>query len=96
MRRLEHASVANVPPECVIKSTGLPLILKESLLNGKQCCGIGADWPSWPSSLFAESVTMRSFGKTRCKSDAKASPSQSETSQPVTSKSTEPSCFPLS
>ena len=46
--------------------------------------------------MFAESVTILSRGKALCRSDANCSPIHSDTSQPVTSRSTEPSCVPSS
>ena len=41
-------------------------------------------------------VTILSLGKALCRSEANCSPIQSETSQPVMSRSTEPSCEPSS
>ena len=96
LSRCAQLSVANVPPECEMSSTTVSrLTLSVWLLNWKPNCATAKVWPYSPSSLFAEIVTMLSFGKMRWRSEANCSPSQSDTSQPVTSRSTEPSCAPL-
>jgi len=92
LSRLEQARVAKVPPEWVMSSTGEFLNDLEPSKNWKPSCGMGKAWPSSPSSLLAEMQTMLSLGMTRCRSAANCSPTQSETSQPVMSRSTEPSC----
>eukprot|EP00964_Phaeocystis_antarctica_P024468 scaffold13696_cov59-Phaeocystis_antarctica.AAC.2 len=99
---LAHARVAKVPPECVSSST--TLLRKEWLSPWKRkpacnreckpACGTGNCCPSWPSSLLAEMVTTLSRGKARCTSAANCSPSHSDTSHPVISRSTEPSVRP--
>mmetsp|Transcript_22366 Transcript_22366/g.53090 ORF Transcript_22366/g.53090 Transcript_22366/m.53090 type:complete len:245 (-) Transcript_22366:107-841(-) len=91
---LAHARVAKVPPECVSSST--TLLRKEWLSPWKRkpACGTGNCCPSWPSSLLAEMVTTFSRGKARCTSAANCSPSHSDTSHPVISRSTEPSVRP--
>ena len=59
-------------------------------LTAKPACGISHPWPSCPKILFALSVTTFSFGKTRSRSEANCSPTHSDTSQPVMSRSTLP------
>ena len=94
LRRLLMLSVANVPPECEMSSTHESEKLCDASWNEKPTCGVGKLWPSWPRSLLAESTTILSAGKRRCRSEANCSPSQSETSHPEMRRSTEPSCVP--
>ena len=88
---VQHANGANVPPEWETMSTRLLLKLCEQALKAKPGCGMGSSWPSKPSSLLEERVTILSFGKTRCRSDANCSLTQRLVSHPVSNKSTDPS-----